>query len=87
MNLNGVDSLSLSGHKFNGLKGQGLLIIKNIQTIEPVVHGGGQEYGLRSGTVNLPMAVSMVKSIKLTMGRLDEASRKLIKMNQSVRTF
>ncbi|WP_367010105.1 cysteine desulfurase family protein [Staphylococcus capitis subsp. urealyticus] len=87
MNLNGVDSLSLSGHKFNGLKGQGLLIIKNIQTIEPVVHGGGQEYGLKSGTVNLPMAVSMVKSIKLTMGRLDEASRKLIKMNQSVRTF
>lgn len=87
MNLNGVDSLSLSGHKFNGLKGQGLLIIKNIQTIEPVVHGGGQEYGLRSGTVNLPMAVSMVKSIKLTMGRLDEASRKLNKMNQSVRTF
>lgn len=87
MNLNGVDSLSLSGHKFNGLKGQGLLIIKNIQNIEPVVHGGGQEYGLRSGTVNLSMAVSMVKSIKLTMGRLDEASRKLNKMNQSVRTF
>ncbi|MDS0930530.1 cysteine desulfurase family protein [Staphylococcus capitis] len=87
MNLNGVDSLSLSGHKFNGLKGQGLLIIKNIQNIEPVVHGGGQEYGLRSGTVNLPMAVSMAKSIKLTMGRLDEASRKLNKMNQSVRTF
>lgn len=87
MNLNGVDSLSLSGHKFNGLKGQGLLIIKNIQNIEPVVHGGGQEYALRSGTVNLPMAVSMVKSIKLTMGRLDEASRKLNKMNQSVRTF
>ena len=87
MNLNGVDSLSLSGHKFNGLKGQGLLIIKNIQNIEPVVHGGGQEYGLRSGTVNLPMAVSMVKSIKLTMGRLDEARRKLNKMNQSVRTF
>ena len=87
MNLNGVDSLSLSGHKFNGLKGQGLLIIKNIQNIEPVVHGGGQEYGLRSGTVNLPMAVSMVKSIKLTIGRLDEASRKLNKMNQSVRTF
>lgn len=87
MNLNGVDILSLSGHKFNGLKGQGLLIIKNIQNIEPVVHGGGQEYGLRSGTVNLPMAVSMVKSIKLTMGRLDEASRKLNKMNQSVRTF
>ena len=64
MNFNGIDSLSLSGHKFNGLKGQGLLLIKNIQNIEPVIHGGGQEYGLRSGTVNLPMAISMVKAIK-----------------------
>lgn len=87
MNLNGIDSLSLSGHKFNGLKGQGLLIIKNIQNIEPVVHGGGQEYGLRSGTINLPMAVSMVKSIKLAMTRLDKASHKLNKMNQLVRTY
>ena len=42
MNFNGIDSLSLSGHKFNGLKGQGLLLIKNIQNIEPVIHGGGQ---------------------------------------------
>lgn len=87
MNLNGIDSLSLSGHKFNGLKGQGLLIIKNIQNIEPVVHGGGQEYGLRSGTINLPMAVSMVKSIKLAMTRLDKVSHKLNKMNQLVRTY
>ena len=38
MNFNGIDSLSLSGHKFNGLKGQGLLLIKNIQNIEPVIH-------------------------------------------------
>ena len=87
MDLNGVDSLSLSGHKFNGLKGQGLLITRTAHNIEPIIHGGGQEFGVRSGTVNLPMAVSMVKSIKLTMGRLDEARRKLNKMNQSVRTF
>ena len=37
---------------------------KNIQNIEPIVHGGGQEYGLRSGTINLPMAISMVRAIK-----------------------
>ena len=57
MQINHIDSLSLSGHKFNGLKGQGLLLFKNIQNIEPIVHGGGQEYGLRSGTINLPMAL------------------------------
>ncbi|MDU3984541.1 MAG: aminotransferase class V-fold PLP-dependent enzyme, partial [Staphylococcus epidermidis] len=42
MQINHIDSLSLSGHKFNGLKGQGLLLLKNIQNIEPIVHGGGQ---------------------------------------------
>lgn len=87
MNLNGIDSLSLSGHKFNGLKGQGLLIIKNIQNIEPVIHGGGQEFGLRSGTVNLPMAISMVKAIKLAMSRLDETNHQLNKINHSLRLY
>ena len=45
MQINHIDSLSLSGHKFNGLKGQGLLLLKNIQNIEPIVHGGGQNMG------------------------------------------
>ena len=54
--------MCFSGHKFNGLKGQGLLLIDNKDKLEPIVHGGGQEYGVRSGTVNLPMNVSLVKS-------------------------
>ncbi|MEJ7173167.1 cysteine desulfurase family protein [Staphylococcus caprae] len=87
MNFNGIDSLSLSGHKFNGLKGQGLLLIKNIQNIEPVIHGGGQEYGLRSGTVNLPMAISMVKAIKHAVQGTEETNRKLKLFNQAIVTF
>ncbi|SUL95306.1 MULTISPECIES: cysteine desulfurase family protein [Staphylococcus] len=87
MNFNGIDSLSLSGHKFNGLKGQGLLLIKNIQNIEPVIHGGGQEYGLRSGTVNLPMAISMVKAIKQAVQGTEETNRKLKLFNQAIVTF
>ena len=46
MNLEGVNSVSFSGHKFNGLKGQGLLLIDK-DKLEPIVHGGGQEYGVR----------------------------------------
>lgn len=42
MNLEGVNSVSFSGHKFNGLKGQGLLLIDNKDKLEPIVHGGGQ---------------------------------------------
>ena len=51
--------MSLSGHKFHGLKGQGLLFVRNLHQIEPIVHGGGQEYGLRSGTVNLPIDIAI----------------------------
>ena len=58
--LENVNSMSFSGHKFNGLKGQGLLIIDNKEKIEPTVFGGGQEYGIRSGTVYLAMNVSLV---------------------------
>ena len=77
MQINHIDSLSLSGHKFNGLKGQGLLLLKNIQNIEPIVHGGGQEYGLRSGTINLPMAISMVRAIKNAVDQTKELNLRL----------
>ena len=63
--IEGINSMSLSGHKFNGLKGQGLLLIDNVRKLTPIIQGGGQEYGVRSGTVNLPMDVSLVKALKL----------------------
>ena len=44
MQINHIDSLSLSGHKFNGLKGQGLLLLKNIQNIEPIVQARNMGY-------------------------------------------
>ncbi|REH90994.1 cysteine desulfurase family protein, partial [Staphylococcus felis] len=63
----GIDSLSLSGHKFNGLKGQGLLILNNEHSIYPIIQGGGQEFGIRSGTVNLPNNVALAKAINITI--------------------
>ncbi|WP_186312715.1 cysteine desulfurase family protein [Staphylococcus epidermidis] len=87
MQINHVDSLSLSGHKFNGLKGQGLLLLKNIQNIEPIVHGGGQEYGLRSGTVNLPMAISMVRAIKNAVDQTKELNLRLSNYKNKLLSF
>ncbi|MCL1051032.1 cysteine desulfurase [Shewanella abyssi] len=49
----GVDYLSLSAHKFYGPKGVGSLYIKDRDSIEPLIHGGGQEFSMRSGTENL----------------------------------
>lgn len=60
-----MDSFSLSGHKFNGLKGQGLLVFNQLKTITRTVFGGGQEYGFRSGTVNVASNVSLSKAIRL----------------------
>ncbi|MCE5097617.1 cysteine desulfurase family protein [Staphylococcus devriesei] len=87
MKIQGVNSLSFSGHKFNGLKGQGLLLIDNKEKLEPIMHGGGQEYGLRSGTVNLAMNVSLVKAIALALDNLGERHRRLSSFNKELRTF
>jgi len=53
-NLEGIDLLSISGHKIYGPKGIGALFIRDKVNIIPLLHGGGQEVGRRSGTENLP---------------------------------
>ena len=85
MQLENVNSVSFSGHKFNGLKGQGILIIDNKEKIEPTVFGGGQEYGIRSGTVNLAMNVSLVKAMEIAIQNLNELNHRLSRYNKVIR--
>jgi Cysteine sulfinate desulfinase/cysteine desulfurase and related enzymes len=56
ISMNGIDLLSVSGHKIHGPKGIGALFIQKGLNISPFVFGGGQERGLRSGTENVPAA-------------------------------
>jgi len=59
----GVDLLSLAAHKFGGPKGVGLLYVRSGTNLEPVMHGGGQELGRRSGTHNAMGAVGMTTAM------------------------
>jgi cysteine desulfurase len=53
LQLDGVAALSLSAHKFHGPQGVGVLVLRRDVAAEPVLHGGGQERGVRSGTLNV----------------------------------
>lgn len=68
----GVDLLSISGHKIYGPKGIGALYIRSGVDIEPLVRGGGQEFGLRSGTENLPGIAGLGAAADLTLRRLSQ---------------
>ncbi|MCS4485341.1 cysteine desulfurase family protein [Staphylococcus americanisciuri] len=83
----GVDSIALSGHKFNGLKGQGILILKNMHNIQTIIHGGGQEFALRSGTVNVPMDVACAKAVRLAEDHRQVMMTELTEVNRQIRMF
>ncbi|WP_425862331.1 cysteine desulfurase family protein [Arthrobacter sp. TWP1-1] len=61
----GVDALSISGHKMGAPKGVGLLYVRSGTRYEPLIHGGGQERGARSGTENVAFAVALATAIGL----------------------
>ena len=61
----GVDALSISGHKLGAPKGCGVLFVRGRTRIEPLMHGGGQERGRRSGTENVAGAVGLATALAL----------------------
>ena len=76
IDLTMIDSYSISAHKFHGLKGTGLLYLKSRRTTHNITFGGGQENGLRSGTVNVPGAVSLAKALRLTQEKVNDVKEK-----------
>jgi cysteine desulfurase len=72
----GVDALSLAGHKVGAPKGTGALIVRGRIPLEPVLHGGGQERGRRSGTENVAGVVAFATALRLAEAeRADAATR------------
>ncbi len=79
----GVDMMTLSGHKIGGPKGVGALYVKHIESankkiLTPILTGGGQEFGLRSGTENVPGIVGFAEAVvRAAMERQKERARLL----------
>ena len=78
----GIDLLSVSGHKIHGPKGIGFLYINEKIKIQPIVFGGGQQKGMRSGTENVPAIAGLAKAIEIIYANLDAEMEKLYKLKR-----
>ncbi len=81
----GVDLLSGSAHKIYGPKGVGMLYVRggaNPRRLEPMIHGGGQENHLRSGTLNVPGIVGFAAALDLCLAEMPEESKRIGQLRQ-----
>lgn len=79
-----VDLLSLSAHKFGGPKGVGLMVVSNGATPEPLLLGGGQERGRRSGTIDVAGAVGAAIALQKTTSERDETSQRVLALRNEL---
>lgn len=80
VNRLGVDLMTLNASKIYGPKGVGLLYVRQGTRIKPLVYGGGQEKGLRSGTENIPGIVGFAKALELAVVERDAENKRLTQL-------
>ena len=79
-----VDLLTASSHKLYGPKGAALLYIKKGTKIEPLIHGGGHEFGLRASTVNIPAIVGFGKAVEICEKEIKKESKRLSELRDKL---
>jgi len=73
----GCTLLTISGHKIGAAKGVGALIVRDRGAVEAIIHGGGQQYGIRPGTENVPGIVGLGKAVELAAAEQAESAARL----------
>ena len=73
----GIDLMSVSGHKLHGPKGVGFLYMRDKAKVRPLIYGGGQQKGFRSGTENVPGIAGLAKAAEMLYSRFDEDHARL----------
>jgi len=84
VNKMNIDLLTASAHKIYGPKGAACLFVREGVKIEPILHGGGQEDGLRSSTVNLPAVVGFAKACEIAKKGMGEESQRLTRLRDKL---
>jgi len=79
-----VDMLSISAHKLYGPKGIGALYIKKGVRLEPIIHGGGHEKGIRPGTENVAGIVGLGKACEIAQHNLEETGRYVTSLRDKI---
>lgn len=78
----GIDLLSVSGHKIHGPKGSGFLYVKDKTKIKPLIYGGGQQKGMRSGTENVPGIAGLGEAAEEIYENFEEKVDKMYALKQ-----
>src|SRR5439155_583434 len=73
----GCTLLTISGHKIGAAKGVGALIVRDRGAVEAIIHGGGQQYGIRPGTENVPGIVGLGRAVELAAAEQAESATRL----------
>ena len=82
----GIDLLSVSGHKIHGPKGIGLLYVSEKAKIRPILFGGGQQKGMRSGTENVPGTAGIAEAAKECYRDLEEKTDRMYRLKEKLIT-
>ena len=80
----GVDMMTLDGSKIYGPKGIGVLVLRNVD-LHPVMHGGGQERGLRPGTENMSFIAGFTKALELALKDREKETERLLKLKNQLK--